>query len=83
MCFLFNTLGHILGDPGADSGGKGKTKRVKKNGEKERREGSLLFFAPFFFARLVFPLSPLSVPGSPRMPWTSTSIGVRWRGCNH
>ena len=48
----------ILGDPGADSGGKGKTKRAEKNGAKKRREDS---------ARLVFPLPPLSAPGSPRM----------------
>ena len=33
---------------------------------KERR--SLLFFVPYIFsARLDFPLSPLSAPGSPRM----------------
>ena len=48
----------ILGDPGADSGGKGKTKRAEKNGAKKRLEDS---------ARLVFPLPPLSAPGSPRM----------------
>ena len=28
---------------------------------------SLLFFVPYFSARLDFPSSPLSVPGSPRM----------------
>ena len=44
----------ILGDPGADSGGKGKSKRAEKN-------------APFFSARLLFPLPPLSAAGSPRM----------------
>ena len=32
----------ILKDPGADSGGKGKSKREKKNWREE-----LLFFAPF------------------------------------
>ena len=45
----------ILGDPGADKGGEGKSKR------------SLLFFVPYFSARLDFPSSPLSAPGSPRM----------------
>ena len=28
----------ILGDPGADSGGKGKTKRAEKNGAKKSKE---------------------------------------------
>ena len=40
----------------------------KSNNEKTHREGSprsLLVFAPFFSARLVFPLPPLSAPGSP------------------
>ena len=41
----------ILGDPGADSGSKGKSKRTeKKNGEE------LLSFAPCFSACLYFPL---------------------------
>ena len=51
----------ILGDPGADSGGEGKSKRAGKYGtkkSKERREGlsrrSLLFFEPYFSARLDF-----------------------------
>ena len=58
----------ILGDPGADSGVKEKTKRAEKNGAKKSKEHrSLLFFTPFFSARLVFPLPPLSAPGSPRM----------------
>ena len=43
---------------------------------------SLLFFAPFFPARLVFPLPPLSAPGSPRMrvtpPWN-----VYMANCDH
>jgi len=30
----------ILGDPGADSGGKGKTKRAGKNGAKKSKEGT-------------------------------------------
>ena len=65
----------ILGDPGADSGGKGKTKRAEKNGakkSKERREELFPFFTflrAIFSARLVFPFPfpPLSAPGSPRM----------------
>ena len=35
----------ILKDPGADSGGKGKSKRAKKKKKKWREE--LFFFAPF------------------------------------
>ena len=68
----------ILGDTGADSGGEGKSKRAEKYGlkkSKERREEplgtmsyrSLLFFEPYFSARLDFPSPPLSAPGSPRM----------------
>ena len=60
----------ILGDPGADSGGKRKSKREGKYGtkkSKERREGSLLFFVPYFPARLDFLLPPLPAPGSPRV----------------
>ena len=49
------SLGIIVRDPGADSGGKGKSKRAEKNG------------APLFSACLDFPLPPLSAPGSPRM----------------
>ena len=39
-------------------------RRKVKNGEKSR---SLLFFAPYFPARLDFPSPPISAPGSPRM----------------
>ena len=49
----------ILGDPGADSGGEGKSKRAEKMAR--------LFFVPFFPTRLDFPSPPLSAPGSPRM----------------
>ena len=69
---------HILGDTRADSGGEGKSKQAEKYGSKkskERREEplgtmsyrSLLFFEPYFSARLDFPPPPLSAPGSPRM----------------
>ena len=105
------TLEPILGDPGADSGDEGKSKRAEKYGtkkSKERREDplgtmlyqtsskpsppfwlligarkppvrhcpkgssrrSLLFFVPYFPARLDFPSPPLSAPGSPRMTGT-------------
>ena len=49
------SVGIIVRDPEADSGGKGKSERVEKN------------CAPFFPACLDFPLPPLSAPGSPRM----------------
>ena len=63
---------HILGDPGADSGGKGKTKRVEKNGAKKSKE---LFFAPFFsaftFLRAIF-FPPFSLSLAPTIcPWVS------------
>ena len=32
----------ILGDPGADRGGKGKSKRVKENGDKEKHSRAFL-----------------------------------------
>ena len=58
----------ILGDPGADKGGEGKSKRAEKYGTKKSKERrSLLFFVPYFSTRLDFPASPLSAPGSPRM----------------
>ena len=62
----------ILGDPGADSGGKRKSNRAGKYGTKKSKERgssrrSLLFFVPYFSARLDFLLPPLSAPGSPRM----------------
>ena len=62
---------HILGDPGGDSGGEGTSKRAGKkyNGANKSKERhlTLLFFGPFFPARLDFPSPPLSAPGSPRM----------------
>ena len=42
-------LGHdILGDPGADSGGKGKSKRAEKYDTKKRKERREELFSPFF-----------------------------------
>ena len=67
--FDFPTLGvilHILGDPGADSGDEGKSKRAEKCGAKKSTERrSLLFFLPYIFFRPI-----LSAPGSPRMDST-------------
>ena len=68
--FMLRLVKIILADPGADSGGKRKSKREGKYGtkkSKERREGSLLFFVPYFPARLDFLLPPLPAPGSPRV----------------
>ena len=56
--FLGGLINRILGDPGADSGDEGKSKRAEKCGPK-----TLLFFVPYIF----FPSLPLSAPGSPRM----------------
>ena len=135
--FSFQGHIHILGDPGADSGGEGKSKRAEKYGtkkSKERREEplgtmsyqtsskrslpfclligarkllcfsaqsegrmaatvwnwsgktlsprgsfrrSLLFFMPYFSARLDFPLPPLSAPGSPRMGHTKITLTLK------
>ena len=40
---------HILGDPGADSGGEGKSKRaVKKNGAKKSKKRGEQLLSQFF-----------------------------------
>ena len=60
---------HILGDPGADSGNEGKSKRAE-NVARRKVKNAVLYFSSFhtyFPARLDFPSSPLSAPGSPRM----------------
>ena len=36
--FIKNHLPYILGDPGADNGGKGKSKRAEKYGTKKSKE---------------------------------------------
>ena len=70
----YKTVGGFLGDPGADSGDEGKPKRAEKYDTKKSKERrSLLFFVPYFFARLDFPSPPLSSPGSPRMGWRPRS----------
>ena len=38
---------------------------------------SLLFFVPYFCARLYFPSPPLSAPGSPRMPFSMLEVLVK------
>ena len=60
----------ILGDSGADSGSKGKSKRMQK---KKKNNGTEKLY---LFSLLDFPLSPLSAPGSPRMLRRER---VRWK----
>ena len=68
VCSKVTLRNCIVGDPGADSGDKRKSKREETYGTKKSKERrSLLFFVPYFSARLQFLLSPLSAPGSPRM----------------
>ena len=55
----------ILGDPGADSGGKGKTKRAGKNGAK------ITFLRAIFFHPFSLSLAPTICP------WVSED-GLRW-----
>ena len=43
---------YILGDPGADSGGEGKSKRAEKYGTKKSKERREELFSPFFTFRL-------------------------------
>ena len=69
------TQGHIVGARERLNGWKKMAQRKVKNGEKSSSRRSLLFFAPFFSARLVFPLPPLSAPGSPRMYQCKIPIG--------
>ena len=59
----------ILGDPGADSGGDGKSKRAEKYGTKKSKQLAVLYFSfvSYFSACLAFLSPPLSAPGSPRM----------------
>ena len=52
----------MLGDPGADSEGKWKSKQAAKMAQRK-----VILRVIFFLARLDFPLPPLSVPGSLRM----------------
>ena len=62
----------ILGDPGADSGGEGKSKRADKNkarrkvknSEKSSSGRSLLFFCAIFFRLFRLSSPPLSARGN-------------------
>ena len=55
------------------NGQKNKARRKVKNGEKSSSRRSLLFFVPYFSARLDFPSTSLSVPGSARMVSTGNN----------
>ena len=67
------TQGQIVGARESLNGRKNKARRKVKNGEKSSSRGSLLFFVPYFCARLDFPSPPLSAPGSPRtVPMNAT-----------
>ena len=57
----------------SETQGQIKGARESLNG----RENILLFFVPHFSARLDFPLSPLSAPGSPRMRWIRKALETR------
>ena len=56
---LVNKPDFILGDPGADSGGEGKSKR---------------FLRAIFSTRLDFPSSPLSIQGWPGLIWKRVKL---------
>ena len=62
----------ILGDPGADSGGKGKSKRAEKYGTKKSKERREELFSPFFtFLRAIF-FRPFRLSLAPTIcPWVS------------
>ena len=64
----------IPGDPGADKGGEGKSKRAGKYDTKKSKDRrSLLFFVSYFSARLDFPhYLPLGLRG-----WLSTNLRLR------
>ena len=50
----------ILGDPGADSGGEGKSKRAEKCGTKKSKERREELFSPFFtFLRSIYIFPPV------------------------
>ena len=63
------TQGWIVGARKSPNGRKNKARRKVKNGKKSSSRRSLLFFVPYFSARLDFPSPPLSAAGSPRMSW--------------
>ena len=59
----------ILGDPVADCGGKGKSKRAKENGDKEKP--TMLFFVDILFCPFRLPLA------SAICPWVSEDGSIR------
>ena len=62
---------NILGDPGADSGGEGESKRAEKYGTKKSKE----LFSPFFtFLRAKF-FRPFRLSFAPTIcPWVSGDV---------
>ena len=62
----------ILGDPGADSGDEGKSKRAEKYGTKKSKERREELFSPFFtFLRAIF-FRPFRLSLAPFIcPWVS------------
>ena len=65
-------LSGILGDPGADKGGEGKSKRAGKYGTKKSKERREELFSPFFtFLRAIFS-RPFRLSLAPFIcPWVS------------
>ena len=63
---------NIRGDPGADSGGEGKSKRAGKYGTKKSKERREELFSPFFtFLRATF-FRPFRLSLDPTIcPWVS------------
>ena len=63
---------NILGDPGADSEGEGKSKRAGKYGTKKSKERREELFSPFFtFLRATF-FRPFRLSLDPTIcPWVS------------
>ena len=62
----------ILGDPGADSGDEGKSKRAEKYDTKKSKERREELFSPFFtFLRAIF-FRPFRLSLAPFIcPWVS------------
>ena len=61
-----SVLSEVYG-PSSETQGQIVGARESLNGRNGSSRGSLLFFVPYFSARLDFPSPPLSTPGSPRM----------------
>ena len=65
----------ILGDPGAEKEGEGKSKRAEKYGTKESKERREELFSPFFtFLRVIF-FRPFRLSLVPTIcPWVSEDV---------